>query len=370
MASRLRIVHVLRAPVGGLFRHVRDLARGQAAAGHDVGVVCDAIPALPPGDALSGWCRLGIHPAAMARLPGLGDLETARHIARLAARLRPDIIHGHGAKGGLYARLAGRRLGTPAIYTPHGGSLHYRWASPQGMLYLGTERLLRRLTTGFVFVCGHECDAHARLVGLGGRPSQVVHNGLWPEELAPVVPDRDAADLLFIGELRWLKGVDVLLEAIARAMPRRALRAAIVGSGPDETWLRRQARRRGIDHLVTFHGLLPARQALQRGRLLVLPSRAESFPYVMLEAMAAARPIIASRTGGIPELVAADSLVPPGDAAALLAAIEAVLRYPAAAEAKAREGARAVAGGFDARRMAEAVTGFYATTLAYRSPAA
>ena len=134
--------------------------------------------------------------------------------------------------------------------------------------------------------------------------------------------------------------------------------------------MRRQARRRGIDHLVTFHGLLPARQALQRGRLLVLPSRAESFPYVMLEAMAAARPIIASRTGGIPELVAADSLVPPGDAAALLAAIEAVLRYPAAAEAKAREGARAVAGGFDARRMAEAVTGFYATTLAHRSPAA
>ena len=134
-----------------------------------------------------------------------------------------------------------------------------------------------------------------------GRPSQVVHNGLWPEEHAPVARIRDAADLLFIGELRWLKGVDVLLEAIARAMPRPALRAAIVGvHRPDEACFRRQARRR--DRSSCHLSRPPARAPgpYSAAGFFVLPSRAESFPYVMLEAMAAARPIIASRTGGIP----------------------------------------------------------------------
>jgi glycosyltransferase involved in cell wall biosynthesis len=370
MTGRLRIIHVFRAPVGGLYRHVRDLARGQAEAGHDVGVVCDAAPAIPSGDALFRWCRLGIHPVPMARFPGAGDLVTARRIARQLGRSRPDIIHGHGANGGLHARLAGRLLGTPAIYTPHGGSLHYRWSSPEGVAYLGAERLLRSLTAGLVFVCAYERDVFTDLVGLSDRPWQVIHNGLWPEEFSPVVADRDAADLLFIGELRMLKGVDVLIEAVALAAPRRELRLAIVGSGPDEQRFREQVRMRRLDQLVGFHGPLPVRQALQRGRLLVLPSRAESFPYVMLEAIAAEQPLIASRTGGIPELVATDSLVPPGDASALLAAIEGALADPSAAVARARAQATAIAERFNASRMAEAVIDFYATALAVRRIAA
>jgi glycosyltransferase involved in cell wall biosynthesis len=366
MAGRLRIIHVFRAPVGGLFRHVRDLARAQSEASHDVGVICDSTPAIPPGDELYGWCRLGIHPFPMARLPGFGDLVTAQRIAWALARLRPDIIHGHGAKGGFHARLAGRLIDRPTVYTPHGGSLHYRWSAPQGMVYLGTERLLRGLTAGLVFVCVHERDVFADLLGLGDLPWQVIHNGLWPEDFAPVLPDRDAADLLFIGELRWLKGVDVLIKAVALAAPTRALRLAIIGSGPDEERFRRQARLSGVDHLIRFHGPLPIRRALQRGRLLVLPSRAESFPYVMLEAMAVGHPIIASRTGGIPEIVAAESLVPPGDAPALLASIETALADPSASAARARAQAHVIALRFDAFRMAEAVTGFYATALGRR----
>jgi len=77
----LRIIHVLRAPVGGLFRHVGDLARAQAEAGHEVGLMCDTAPALEPGHLLIGRCQLGIHPIPMARLPGPGDLATARRIA-------------------------------------------------------------------------------------------------------------------------------------------------------------------------------------------------------------------------------------------------------------------------------------------------
>ena len=360
----LRIVHVLRAPTGGLFRHVRDLARSQSEVGHAVGVVCGAAPVIAADDGLPRCCRLGIHPLPMSRLPSAGDLVTARRIARLLGRLRPDIIHGHGAKGGLHGRLAGRLIGTPTVYSPHGGSLHYRWSSIEGMAYLGTERLLRGATGGLIFVCCHERDAFDASIGLGETPCRVVHNGLWPEEFLPVMPDRDAAELLFIGELRWLKGADVLIEAVALGAPRRRLRLAVIGSGPDEDRLRQQVRKRGIDHLVSFHGPLPVRQALKRGRLVVLPSRAESFPYAMLETMAAARPLIASRIGGIPELVPADSLVSPGDARALLAAVEKALA-DSSSEARARSQAQTMANVFEASRMAEAVIGFYAVVLGY-----
>jgi glycosyltransferase involved in cell wall biosynthesis len=358
----LRIVHVFRAAMGGLYRHVRDLARGQAEAGHAVGVVCDATPVIAAGDTLFQFCRLGIHRIPMTRLPGAGDLVTARRIARQLARLRPDIIHGHGAKGGLHARFAGRLIATPAVYTPHGGSLHYRWSSLAGMAFLGTERLLRGITSGLIFVCCHERDVFDALIGLGDQPYRVIHNGLWPEEFAPVVPDRDAADLLFIGELRWLKGADVLIEAVALAAPQRRLRLAIIGSGRDEKSLRQQVRMRGVDHLVSFHGPLPVRQALQRGRLVVLPSRAESFPYVMLETMAAGRPLIASRTGGMPELVPASGLVTPGDARGLLAAVEAALS-DSSAEARARSQAQAMVQRFNVSHMTDAVIDLYTTAL-------
>jgi glycosyltransferase involved in cell wall biosynthesis len=369
MIGRLRIIHVFRAPVGGLFRHVRDLARGQTEAGHKVGLVCDTTPVIPAGDALFEWCRLGIHPLPISRLPGAGDLVTAQRIARQLARLRPDIIHGHGAKGGLHARLAGRLIATPTVYTPHGGSLHYRWSSLDGVAYLGTERLLRGVTSGLIFVCSHERDVFDDLIGLGDQPFRVIHNGLWPEEFSPVLPDHDAADLLFIGELRWIKGADVLIEAVALAAPRRSLRLAIIGSGPDERSLRHQVRLKGVDHLVSFHGPLPVRQALRRGRLLVLPSRAESFPYVMLETMAAARPLIASRTGGIPELVPAGSLVTPGDARGLLTAVDAALA-DFSVEAQARSQAQAMLQRFNASRMTEAVIAFYATALRHTPIAA
>src|SRR5262245_52856099 len=91
-------------------------------------------------------------------IAGLRDFATARRIALGAAPLKPDIIHGHGAKGGLHARLAGRLLDIPAFYTPHSGSLHYRWSSPQGMIYLLTERVLRRRTSGLLFVSAYERD--------------------------------------------------------------------------------------------------------------------------------------------------------------------------------------------------------------------
>ncbi|HHN72481.1 MAG TPA: glycosyltransferase family 1 protein, partial [Thermopetrobacter sp.] len=230
----MRIVHIFRAPLGGLFRHVRELAAEQAAAGHDVGLICDATTggamAAELLDGLRPTLALGVHRLPMPRLPSPADLAALSAINGILAGMRPDIVHGHGAKGGLHARLAARRHGARAVYTAHGGSLHYSWRSPAGAVYLTTERMLLRRTDGIVFVCDFERRAFESRIGALPCPWRVVHNGLPSCEFRHVPPAPDAADVLFIGELRRLKGVDVLLAALARLRAEgRNLRAVIVG---------------------------------------------------------------------------------------------------------------------------------------------
>ena len=128
MAAPLRILQVMRAPVGGLFRHVADLTRALAANGHQVGLVVDSLASDAQTESklaeLAPHARLGIHPMAMPRLLGAGDLTTPFAVRKLARSLEIEVIHGHGAKGGFYARLAllaaaAARL--PVIATKVGG---------------------------------------------------------------------------------------------------------------------------------------------------------------------------------------------------------------------------------------------------------
>src|ERR1700741_1547583 len=148
----LKILHVLRSPVGGLFRHVIDLARAQAARGHQVGIVADSSTGGARADAafesLSGQLALGLTRVPMSRHVGLRHLSAQRHVAQHARETGADILQGHGAKGGAYARLCS---GSIRGYTPHGGSLHYTRGSPVGLLSLTLEQVLRRRTDLFLF---------------------------------------------------------------------------------------------------------------------------------------------------------------------------------------------------------------------------
>ena len=363
----MRIVHIFRAPVGGLFRHVRDLAREQARAGHEVGIVCDtgggdmadaALAALAPDMAL------GITRIAMPRLPHPADVEVLSEVRALLRDRRPDVVHGHGAKGGLHARLSARGAGAKAVYTPHGGSLHYSWRSPAGALFLLAERWLLRRTDGLVFVCGFERDAFAAKIGRPPCPHAVVHNGLDESEFAPVPLAPDAADVLYIGEMRRLKGVDVLIEALALLKDGgRDVTALLVGDGPDRTAFAELVQAKGLAQAVAMPGAMPAAAAFPLGRVVVVPSRAESFPYVVLEAQAAGRPVIASRVGGIPEMLPVEMMVPPGDAPALAAKVAEVLDDENATH-WAQERIGLLKERFSTRRMAEEILRFYETILA------
>lgn len=363
----MRILQVFRTPVGGLFRHVRDLARGLTGLGHEVGVVCDSSTGGAAADRmladLERSCRLGIHRLPIGRMPGLADIQVASAIARIAAAVKPDLLHGHGAKGGVYVRLAGSRLAIPSLYTPHGGSLHYAWSSPRGALFLTAERLMLRRGSGLVFVCDYERRIFAEKIGLGGLPHRVVHNGLWPEEFAAVPLASEARDIVFLGEMRHLKGVSDLLEALSLLSSRHPVSATLVGDGPDRGEFEALAQSLKLGDRVRFTGALPARQAFGLGQLMVMPSRAESLPYVILEAVAAGKPLIATRVGGIPEIMPAASLVPPASPPALAEAIENALTAPESAEKQAKTLADDARIRFSAEAMCGKIAAFYADML-------
>ena len=369
-ARPLAILHVFRAPVGGLFRHVVDLVRGQAAAGHRVGIVADASTGGARAEAhlaeLAPLLALGMTRVPMSRHLGLRDVTAVRRVAQAIAARGADVIHGHGAKGGAYARLVGTRA--LRAYTPHGGSLHFDPRSPIGFVYLTLERALLPRTDLILFESAYARDVYHARIGTPAAPVRVIHNGVAAAEFAPVPPAADASDVVFVGELRRLKGVDVLIEALSLLETGGPpVTATIVGSGPEAAEFEALARTRGRAK-VTFPGAMPAREAFARGRLLIVPSRAESLPYIVLEAAAAGLPMLATNVGGIPEIFGPHGrrLLPPGDAARLAEAIRAALADPAAAQASAQALRERVRTHFSAEAMVQGVLAAYREALERR----
>jgi glycosyltransferase involved in cell wall biosynthesis len=276
------------------------------------------------------------------------------------------VLHGHGAKGGAYARLAARKLKrkglkVKAIYTPHGGSLHYSPSRPMGRFYIMAERMLASATDGLLFESTFAANRYVELIGQPRCPARIVANGLHRHEFyEPMLAD-DAVDFVFIGELRHLKGVDVLLEALAAHQSVFPGRALIVGTGRDEGGFKRLARKLSLNSRVSFSGQLPARTAFCRARCVVVPSRAESFPYIVLEAAAAQMPLIATNVGGIPEIVAGTDmpLIPPGDVGALATQLRTFLASPKPFLARAAMLQQIVAERFTVDNMTHEVVDFY-----------
>ena len=337
-----RVLLVYQPIDGGVGRHVADLADGLAARGHQVVLCGPERPELTPVD-------FPHIPVPMSR--AVTPAADARAVARLVTALdsfRPEVVHAHSSKAGAIARLARLRRGrTPVVYTPHGYAFTGQFERPlERFGYRAAELMLAPLTSMVLCVC----EAEARLArGVApGRPIRVVHNGV------PMAPGRALGGPAPVGhtsaagepkpgpvictltQLRPGKGVEVLLDAFKRlrssASPADA-RLVIWGDGSDADKLRARAHELGLGDAVQFPGATTTPlDAISQADLFVLPSLAEAFPYVVLEAMSAGLPIVASDVGGIAEAVQpplCGLLVEPGDAGALATAIDGLLRDPA-----------------------------------------
>jgi len=371
----LRILQVLRAPVGGLFRHVYDLTEELAKRGHQVGVVADSLTS----DAMTGQrlrtlapsIALGTYYFPMPRTVGVGDLTTPFKVRQLARQLNIDVLHGHGAKGGVHARLA--RVGPTgrvALNTPHGGVLNYKPGTMVGGFFRSIERMIGSITDAYVFESAYAKEAFHRLIGPPPCAEAVIHNGLAPAEFEPLPVDSDARDFVYVGEFREAKGIGYLIDALGGVKTRdgRPATIAMAGSGPEFEQTNARIASLGLSDRIDLLGVMPVREALKRGRCLVVASLAESLPYVILEGSAAGRPVLSTNVGGIGEIFGptSASMFPPADANALRAAMQGFLDNPEAAAKEAQIRLDYIRPRFSIAHMVDQIEELYRDVLAKR----
>lgn len=267
----------------------------------------------------------------------------------LAARMRREQVahlHNHIAKSSCtVAMLASEISGIPYSFTLHGPDIFF--APDQWRLDKKIE------TARFVACISHFCRSQAMAFS---KPSEwdklhIVHCGVDPARY-----DGAAAGgqkLLFVGRLAAVKGLPVLLEA----MPfLEGAILTVIGDGPDRAALETQAASLGDRvRFLGYQSQAEVAEALKTNDIFVLPSFAEGVPVVLMEAMAAARPVVATRIAGVPELVedgVSGLLVAPGDRAGLAQELSDLMQDEARQQAMGLAGREKVRADFDASKEA------------------
>jgi glycosyltransferase involved in cell wall biosynthesis len=369
----LRILHAVRAPVGGIFRHILDLANGQADRGHHVGIIADSLTGGERATAalaeIAPRLKLGVYRLAIHREPRPTDVLVWAHFMRLIRRLKPDVLHGHGAKAGAFVRMKTRSKRFIRVYTPHGGSLHYPLSTFKGAFYSRLERALMNNTDLFLFESVFARDTYQRMIGTPAGLVRCVFNGVTAEEFDPIAKAADATDIVYVGEFRHIKGADLLVDAVARLhADGKPVTLTLGGDGEELEAIKAQIQKRGLNDSIRFIGHVKARYGFSKGGLLVVPSRGDSMPYVVIEAAAAGIPMVAANVGGIPEIFGShtDALFAPSDVGAMADAIATSLNDPAAALARASSLRERISQHFSQKAMVEGVLAGYRDAFADR----
>ena len=300
------------------------------------------------------------------------DPALARRLAERLRTERIDVVHAHGYKAMVAAAIALRSWGGAIVKTEHG-----RLEPAEGPLMWvkmranrGLDALASRRAAAICYVTDdvrrHFDRAHA------GLRRVTIPNGIAPLD-KPGVP-RPAAleagvlNLGLVGRLTPVKGIDIALRALAGLSASVPARLTVLGEGTLAAPLARQAAALGIADRVRWLGFRPDVSAfIAHFDALLMPSRHEGLPYVLLEAMAFGTPVFASRVGGLAEVLRdgeTGALFAPGDSAALRALIERLAAEPAWAAGLGRAARADQRARFTLERMGEAYWNVYAASAA------
>lgn len=315
------------------------------------------------GNLLDLAARCGVRPVLVEELgrevSPTNDLVAVRRLYQLMRRERPQIVHTHLAKAGTTARLAARLARVPIVlHTYHGHVFHSYFSPRRTAVFLAIERALARLTDRIIAVGDQQ---RAELVSYRLAPARKIVSiplGLDIEPLLQAERERgrlraelglNGADKLvgIVARLVPIKAHEVFLEAaveVHRRLPNA--RFVIVGDGERRAELEARAARLGLRDRALFLGWRRDMRAVYADLdVVVLSSLNEGSPVALIEAMAAARPVVSTDVGGVGEVVAngqSGILVPSRDADALAEAVTNLLNDPAAAEQLGRAARAAV----------------------------
>jgi len=332
-----RIVLVISsASLGGGETHCLLLLRClQADRAFEPHVVCH------PGGELEHIIKRMNVPVTPLEFEDLRRLPDAFRLAALIRRQRPDLVHAHLNRASLFASTLGRLAGATVLSTAHGltRALYYRWAHHVIAVSDAVKRHLVAQVPGM---------ATTTTVVHNGIPMQVTVNRERLRQLREqYFIQSDERVVAVVGKLHPNKGQHIAIRALKTLPPQLRVRLMLVGAGPAEDELRSLVNVLSLGPQVTFVPPQPRLYELYAlSDFVVVPSKQEALSMVVLEALRQARPVIASDTGGIPEIIKPGFngvLVPPDDHQALAGALEQGLRDYRRAETMAQAGQRTVA---------------------------
>jgi glycosyltransferase involved in cell wall biosynthesis len=294
-------------------------------------------------------------PSIVRSIRPVKDIHALFSLIWLILKEKPDIVHTHSSKSGIIGRLAAKIAAVPhIIHTPHGHVFYGHFGPFASKVFLWIEKVFSRFTDCMVALTDGEKDDYINLsvcspeklykIHSGVDVNKFMHaNGNRVEKRRSLGLDQNEAVIGFVGWLLPIKGPDYLLKAMDYVWdghPEAAL--VLVGKGDMDVDLRAEALKKNANGKVKFLGWREdIDEIMPLFDMLVLPSLNEGMGRVLVEAMAAGKPVVASRVGGIPDLVRNDEtgyLVPPADEKALGDGIKKLLDDPEKAKQMGQRG--------------------------------
>lgn len=289
------------------------------------------------------------------------DPRVPKALHRIVRDFRPELIHAHGGRAGFFTSFV--KAEAPVVYTVHGLHVVHKLGVFNYLGRVGERRAMGR-ADHVIFVADYDRRMAERL---GLRPSRtpwsLIYNGVSVEEIPPASAPR--WDVGFVGRLERQKDPLLFVEVMRRL---QGLRAVMVGGGTLEARTRRLIARRGLSDSIDMLGPLPRQETievLRQVRVLLMTSRWEGLPILLLEAMACGVPVVAPRVGGVPEVLSdgAGVLVPQRDPGALASAVIDLLREEPRRVSTVERARRRVRETFGEKQMLERVCRLYRSML-------
>lgn len=307
MSKKIKVLQVLGDPVGGIRKHVHDIITNlnkdfvfYYVSSNNVDLsFSDEIKRIDP--VINSRKQLNI-----SKEPSISDLKNLFIVYCFVKRNKIGVIHGHGAKGGLYARIVGFLCGCKVIYTPHGGAAHDMFTPFKDKIYKSVEKLLYYPTNVFLFESHYTKKSFLNRIGRKGTVKSVVNfNGIDLSSYLPVQYSSNSPIVCigFFGMLRKEKGVLFSLDVIARLIEfNKNIRYHVYGAGQLMSQVQVKINDLKIEDFVTLHGETETPYIhMQKMDIVFMPSMFESFGYVAVESMIFEKSLVFSSAGALPD---------------------------------------------------------------------
>ena len=357
--------------LGGLESVVLALAAGQTRRGHNVIVAVVSEPRNGEHPFVAALSAAGVTTVPFV-LPPRAYLKERALIKDLCNREQPDIVHTHGYRPDILHAASRLRRNFATATTLHGSSR----VGGSSTFHEWLQMLSLRRFDAVIAVSRQLADQLRRTWVRPERLHVIPNAG---SDRMPIADSLEARSRLklpadgivvgWVGRLIPIKGADVFIRAV-RHLAALPITVSVIGDGSERALLEELAHAEGISERVHFHGAVhDAARYISAFDVFVLSSRSEGTPVTLLEAMAAKVPVVATRVGGVPDVVgpAEAMLVPPEDPVALAKAIRAVIQDPAGATRRAEAAARRLHINFGIERWIDAHDRVYDTIVANRN---